>query len=153
MVVRSRAVVPQTLWIPHNATDRRNHVEEAPLQMPIFFQHTDGNLGLPLDVAISGRCDSLLNAQHFAPLGPHTTTYIRILVSDIFSAVVNFAFRIRYNLLVARLCRVQAPGSNQGRNASTEYRHSLEVCPAPRSIGGCIYEGQASSTLTRKTLH
>ncbi|KAH9994013.1 hypothetical protein BJV77DRAFT_331041 [Russula vinacea] len=79
MVVRSRAVVPQTLWIPHNATDRRNHVEEAPLQMPIFFQHTDGNLGLPLDVAISGRCDSLLNAQHIAPLGPHTTTYIRIL--------------------------------------------------------------------------
>ena len=84
-------VVPQTLWTPHTVTDRRQHVEEAPLQMPIFFQHTDGRLGLPLDVAISGRCHTLLNAQHSAPLGPQTTTYIRILVSDIYSAV-NFTF-------------------------------------------------------------
>ena len=50
---------------------------------------------------------------------------------------------------MARLLRVQAPGSNQGRNVSTEYRHSLEVCPAPGSIGGCIYQGQASFTLTK----
>ena len=50
---------------------------------------------------------------------------------------------------MARLRRVQAPGSNQGRNASTEYRHSLEVCPAPGSIGGYIYQGQASFTLTK----
>ena len=92
MVVRTGTVVPQTLWIPHTVTDRRNHVEEAPLQMPIFFQHMDGRLGLPLDVAISGRCNSLLNAQLFAPLGPQTTTYIRILVSGIYSAVVNLTF-------------------------------------------------------------
>ena len=89
MVVRSGTVVPQTLWTPHTVADRRQHVEEALLQMPIFFQHTDGRLGLPLDLAISDRCDSLLNAQHFAPLGPHTTTNIRILVSGIYSAVVN----------------------------------------------------------------
>jgi hypothetical protein len=90
MVVRSGTVVPQKLWTPQTVTDRRQHVEEAPLQMPIFFQHTDGRLGLPLDVAISGRCHSLLNAQHVAPVGPPTTTYIRILVSDIYSAVVYF---------------------------------------------------------------
>jgi hypothetical protein len=62
------------------------------LQMPIFFQHTDGRLGLPLDVAISGRCHSLLNAQYFAPLGPQTTTYIRILVSGIYIAIVKSPF-------------------------------------------------------------
>ena len=89
MVVRSGTVVPQTLWIPHTVTDRRQHVEEAPLQMPIFFQHTDGRLGLSLDAAFGGRCHSLLNAQHFAPLVPQTGTSIRIHVSDIFSAVVN----------------------------------------------------------------
>ena len=92
MVVGGGIVVPQPLWTPHTVTDRRNHVEEAPLQMPIFLQHTDGRLGLPLDVAISGRCNSLLNAQLFAPLGPQTTTYIRILVSGIYSAVVNLTF-------------------------------------------------------------
>jgi hypothetical protein len=92
MVVRTGTVVPQKLWTPQTVTDRRQHVEEAPLQMPIFFQHTDGRLGLPLDVAISGRCYTLLNAQHSAPLGPPTTTYIRILVSDIFSAAVYFTF-------------------------------------------------------------
>jgi hypothetical protein len=79
MVMDAGTVVRQTLWTPHTVTDRRQHVEDAPLQMPIFFQHTDGRLGLPLDVAISGRCHSLLNAQYFAPLGPQTTTYIRIL--------------------------------------------------------------------------
>ena len=92
MVVRTGTVVPQKLWTPQTVTDRRQHVEEAPLQMPIFFQHTDGRLGIPLDVAISGRCHSLLNAQHVAPVGPPTTTYIRILVSDIYSAVVYFTF-------------------------------------------------------------
>jgi hypothetical protein len=60
--------------------------------MPIFFQHTDGRLGLPLDAAISGRCHSLLNAQDSAPLGRLTTTYIRIIVGDIFSAVVKLPF-------------------------------------------------------------
>ena len=92
MVVRSGTVVPQTLWTPHTVTDRRNHVEEAPLQMPIFFQHMDGRLGLPLDdVTISG-CITLLNAWDFAPVGPASTTCIRILVSGIYSAVVNLTF-------------------------------------------------------------
>ena len=85
-------VVPQTLWTPHTVTDRRQHVEEAELQLPIFFMHADGRLGLPLEAAVSGRCYSLLNAQYFAPLGRQTTTHIRVGVSDIFSAVVDFPF-------------------------------------------------------------
>ena len=91
MVVRSGTVVPQTLWTPHTVvTDRRRHVGE--LYMPIFFQHRDGRLGLPLDdVTISG-CITLLNAWDFAPVGPASTTCIRILVSGIYSAVVNLTF-------------------------------------------------------------
>jgi hypothetical protein len=91
-VVRVGTVVPQTLWIPHNVTDREHHVQNAELQMPIFFLHTDGRLGLPLEAAIAGRCHTLLNAQYSAPLGPQTTTQIRIGVSYIFSAAVDFPF-------------------------------------------------------------
>jgi hypothetical protein len=91
-VVGAGSVVPQTLWTPHTITDRRHHVAEAALQMPIFFLHTDGTLGLPLEAAVAGHCHTLVNAQFSAPLGPQTTTHIRISVSDIFSAVVNFPY-------------------------------------------------------------
>ena len=56
--------------------------------MPIFFLNMDGRLGLPLDAAVIGRCDTLLNGQFPAPLGPQVTTYIRIGVSDIFGVVI-----------------------------------------------------------------
>ena len=105
-------VVPQALWAPHTTTDRRQHVEEAELQMPIFFEGVDGRLGISLEDAAQGRCHDLLNAQAFAPLGLKSTTYIRIMVSDIFGAVVNFPHSYSVHLLVARLCRFQAPGSN-----------------------------------------
>jgi len=82
--------VPQILWIPSTVADRRHHIQDAELQMPIFFLHTDGRLGLPLDAAVVGRCDTLLNAQCSAPLGPQTTTHVRIGVCIIFSAVVYF---------------------------------------------------------------
>ncbi|KAI0256033.1 hypothetical protein BJV78DRAFT_1118101, partial [Lactifluus subvellereus] len=71
-------VVPQTLWLPHSVTDRRQHVLEAELQMPIFFEGSNGRLGLPLDDALVGRFHNLLRAQQFAPLGNKTTTHIRI---------------------------------------------------------------------------
>ena len=88
-VVGNGTVVPQSLWIPFTITDRRRHVQDAELQMPIFFLHMDGKLGIPLDAAVVGRCDTLLNAQSPAPLGPQTTTHIRIGVSDTFGAVVS----------------------------------------------------------------
>ena len=84
-------VVPQILWIPYTVTDRRQHVEEAELQMPIFFLHTDGRLGLSLQAAVGGGCHTLLNSQFSAPLGPQSTTHIRIGVSGHFlNALVDF---------------------------------------------------------------
>ncbi len=90
--MRVGTVVPQTLWIPHSVTDREHYVQNAELQMPIFFLHADWRLGLPLEAAIAGRCHTLLSAQYSAPLGPQTTTHIRIGVSYIFSAAVDFSF-------------------------------------------------------------
>jgi len=77
-VVANGTVVPQTLWASHTITDRTYHVEEAELQMPIFFDCSDGRLGLPLEAAAAGRCDNLLNAQASAPLGSESTTHILI---------------------------------------------------------------------------
>ena len=81
-VVGTGTVVPQVLWVPHTVTDRKHHVENAKLQMPIFFLHTDGRLGLTLEAAVSGRCHTLLNSQFSAPVGNQTTTHIRIGVSS-----------------------------------------------------------------------
>jgi hypothetical protein len=76
--------VPQKLWAPSTHTDRRNHVQEAELQLPIFFQCSDGTLGLSLEAAASGLCHGLVDAETFAPLGLKSTTHIRIVVSDAF---------------------------------------------------------------------
>ncbi|KAI9458546.1 hypothetical protein F5148DRAFT_318855 [Russula earlei] len=77
-VVGYGTVIPQTLWVPHTATDQRQHVVEAELQMPIFFEGVNGRLGLSLEAASTGRCNDLLNAQGHAPLGLKSTTHIRI---------------------------------------------------------------------------
>jgi hypothetical protein len=77
-VVTRGTVVPQTMWSPNTVTDKRQHVEEAVLQMPIFFEGIDGRLGLPLEDSAAGRCHGLRNAQQFAPLGQKSTTHIRI---------------------------------------------------------------------------
>ena len=104
-------MVPQDLWIPSNVTDRIRHVQDAELQMPIFFLNMNGRVGLPLEAAVSGRCDTLLNAQFPAPLGSQVTTHIRIGVSDIFDAVLYF-LPIPLRPLVAWLSQVQATSSN-----------------------------------------
>ena len=83
-VVYRGTVVPQKLWAPHTFTDRRIHVEEAELQLPIFFQCSDGTLGLSLEAAASGRCHELVDAETFAPLGLKSTPHFRIVVSDVF---------------------------------------------------------------------
>ncbi|KAH9053803.1 hypothetical protein EDB87DRAFT_1649550 [Lactarius vividus] len=77
-VVGIGAVVPQTMWSPHTVIDERQHVEEAMLQIPIFFEGMVGRLGLPLEAAAAGRCHGLRDAQKFAPLGQKSTTHIRI---------------------------------------------------------------------------
>ncbi|KAH9016218.1 hypothetical protein EDB84DRAFT_1443208 [Lactarius hengduanensis] len=78
-VVDRGTVVPQTMWAPHTVTDKKQHVEEAVLQMPIFFEGVDGKLGLSLEASAAGRCHGLRNAQQFAPLGQKSTTHIRIV--------------------------------------------------------------------------
>ncbi|KAF8274597.1 hypothetical protein EI94DRAFT_1825553 [Lactarius quietus] len=78
-VVNRGTVVPQTMWCPHAATDKRQYVEEAVLHMPIFFEGVDGKLGLSLEASAMGRCNGLRNAQQFAPLGNKSMTCIRII--------------------------------------------------------------------------
>jgi hypothetical protein len=86
-IVGRGSVVPQTMWPPHTVTDRRLHVEEAVLQMPIFFESVKGTLDISLEDVASGRCHALRGAQEFAPLGGKTTTLIRIWVNVIFRGV------------------------------------------------------------------
>jgi hypothetical protein len=83
-------VVPQTLGALNIVADLRQHVAEEELQLPIFFESMDGRLGLPLEAAVAGRTNDLLNAQAFAPLGVMSTTQIRIHVGDSFCAVLVF---------------------------------------------------------------
>ncbi|KAH8998669.1 hypothetical protein EDB92DRAFT_1198774 [Lactarius akahatsu] len=78
-IVNSGTVVPQTMWSPRTAADKRQHVEEAELQMPIFFEAKDGRLGLSLGASIGGKCHGLRDAGVPAPLGQKTTTHIRIV--------------------------------------------------------------------------
>jgi hypothetical protein len=84
--VHQGAMVPQTLWLPQAVPDRRQYVELAELQLPIFFESFNGRLGYSLDDAACGRFGDLRNGQNFAPL--RTTTHIYIGVSDILAALV-----------------------------------------------------------------
>jgi hypothetical protein len=79
-IVNRGAVVPQRMWSWHTVTDK--HVEEAVLQMPIFFEGVDGRLSLSLDAAAAGQCHTLRDAEQFAPL-ELTLTNIRIHVGVI----------------------------------------------------------------------
>ncbi|KAN0131708.1 hypothetical protein V8E53_010550 [Lactarius tabidus] len=75
----SGSVVPQKMWSPHSAIDRRRYIERAELQMPVFFECKDGEaLGLSLEVSIDGPGHILRVANDLAPLGQKTTTHIRI---------------------------------------------------------------------------
>jgi len=86
-VVRTGTVVPQTLWSPQNVNDFRLFVSDASLQMPIFFTHANGTLGLSLSDAANGRHQTLRDAREQAQLGGKVTTHIRILVCGVFSLV------------------------------------------------------------------
>jgi hypothetical protein len=77
-VVRTGTVIPQVRWSPENVNDHRQHVAEATLQMPIYFVQENGVLGLSLDDAINGRCQTLRDSRTQAQLGGRTTTHIRI---------------------------------------------------------------------------
>jgi len=79
-LVAMGTAVPQTMWTPSFVEDKTQLIG-AELQMPIFFEGVDGQLGLSLELAATGRCHGLINAQRFAPLGPSqkSLTDIRIM--------------------------------------------------------------------------
>ncbi|KAI9433290.1 hypothetical protein H4582DRAFT_1988166 [Lactarius indigo] len=74
-VVTRGTVVPQTLWSPHATLERRQQVD---LQLPIFFESTDGRLGISLEASAAGQCYNLRDANYPAKLGDRTTTNLRI---------------------------------------------------------------------------
>jgi hypothetical protein len=92
-LVAMGTAVPQTMGTPSAAADRTQLIGEAELQMPIFFEDVDGQLGISLELAAAGRCHSLNNAQRFAPLDPgqKSVTDIRIRVSAISGHSVKVA--------------------------------------------------------------
>ncbi|KAI9453212.1 hypothetical protein BJY52DRAFT_1123778 [Lactarius psammicola] len=77
-IVDRGTVVPQRMWSPHSASDRRRHVEMAQLQMPVFFEGEDHRVGVSLIASADSRCHSLRDANHPVPLGQKSSTYIRI---------------------------------------------------------------------------
>jgi hypothetical protein len=74
-------VIPQKMWTPHSVLDRRQHVQRAQLQMPVFFEGEDRKLGISLAASTGSRRHRLLDPNHPAPLGQKSSTYIRIAVS------------------------------------------------------------------------
>jgi hypothetical protein len=89
-------VVPQMMPAPLTVSDIRGHSDLSDLQFPIFFEHVDGRLGLSLEAAVAGRCDTLRNAQEYAQLGAWSTTHICIAVS-IFSGQPMQCMVVRLN--------------------------------------------------------
>jgi hypothetical protein len=94
-IVDRGTVVPQRMWSPHSALDRARHVVGAQLQMPIFFEGEDRSLGIPLVKSTNGWCNDLRDANHPAPLGPRSSTYIRIVVSKAVICVFSLANFVR----------------------------------------------------------
>ena len=75
-------VIPQRRWTPADEVDIRRHVEEATLQLPIFFVNRNDGVGFWLPDILEGRDGNLYNRDSPAPLGGKTTTHIRINVSS-----------------------------------------------------------------------
>jgi len=71
-------VVPQRRWTPADEVDIRRHVEEATLQLPVFFVNRNGAVGFLLSDILQGRDHELHNRDSQASLGGKSTTHIRI---------------------------------------------------------------------------
>jgi len=77
-------VVPQRRWIPAEENNVRRHVQEAALQLPIFFINQNGGdrgVGFWLPDILQARDSDLYNRGSTASLGGVATTNIRINVS------------------------------------------------------------------------
>ncbi|KAA1468810.1 hypothetical protein DENSPDRAFT_878423 [Dentipellis sp. KUC8613] len=71
-------IVRQRLWRPRSEGDRRKHVTNAQLCLPIFFVHNNGTIGMTLEDAVQGRCDSLREVGIAPYMGNKSSTQIRI---------------------------------------------------------------------------
>ena len=80
------SIVPQQIWFPQGQGDWRRYVEQARLQMPLFFVDGNGNLGVPVVNAAAGQM-CLRGAGEPAPFGDKTTTKIRIGVCTLASSM------------------------------------------------------------------
>jgi len=72
------SVVPQRRWTPADEVDIRRHVEEATLQLPVFFVNRNGGIGFSLPDILQGRDHDLHHRDSQASLGGRSTTHIRI---------------------------------------------------------------------------
>ena len=123
-VVTRGTVVPQTLWSPHTAIDRRQQVD---LQMPIFFEGTDGRLGISLEASAVGQCYSLRDASQPAQLGGKTSANLRIAVSLL----------VDLSRLVYVFIHISGPGigsSNARSQSATNRARTIPPSPPPCSL-------------------
>jgi hypothetical protein len=87
-------VVPQLLWSPQGQGDWRRYVQQATLNLPVFFVDADGSLGVPVAYAAAGQM-TLRNAKEPPPLGDKTTTKIRISVCFFYIPPMRISFTYR----------------------------------------------------------
>ena len=87
-------VVPQRRWTPAVETDVRRYVEEATLQLPIFFVNRNGGVGFSLPDILQGLDHDLCNRDGQASLGGRATTNIRINVGPHISILVTEVFML-----------------------------------------------------------
>jgi hypothetical protein len=121
-------VVPQLLWTPQGQGDWPQYVEQARLDLPVFFVNADGSLGVPVAYAAAGQM-TLRNAKEPPPLGDKTTTKIRISVCFfLYRRCVSPALTAHF--AVARLSHIRTAGPTQGPNSRTEPRHLRKICQA-----------------------
>jgi len=93
-------MVPQGFWVPHTNTDRRQHVAEAELQMPIFFEDTNGSSALLLKrrLQVDATVSSTLNAlRHLV------TSQQRIFASF---GLVTSSSGARFKFATKRVCAI-----------------------------------------------
>jgi len=76
-------VIPQRRWTPTDEVDIRRHVQEAALQLPVFFVNRNDSVGFWLPDILEGRDRDLNNRDSQAPLGETATAHIRINVSSL----------------------------------------------------------------------
>jgi len=88
-------VVPQRRWTPADEVDIRRHVQEAALQLPVFFVNRNGSVGFWLPDVLEGRDRELYNRDIQAPLGGRTTTHIRINVSSLSYLAAKYLIHVR----------------------------------------------------------